>query len=56
MECNRFTEHAQSLLGGVKSDNLRRKGKFGNDWEWEINASEEGLNICYISIILIIFN
>ena len=31
MESNRLTEHAQSLLGGVKSENPRQKGKLGNE-------------------------
>ena len=31
MESNRLTEHAQSLLGGVKSENPRGKGKLGNE-------------------------
>ena len=31
MESNRITEHAQSLLGGVKRENPRGKGKLGNE-------------------------
>ena len=31
MESNRLTEQAQSLLGGVKSENPRGKGKLGNE-------------------------
>ena len=31
MESNRFTEHAQSQLGGVKKENPRGKGKLGNE-------------------------
>ena len=31
MESNRLTGHAQSLLGGVKSENPRGKGKLGNE-------------------------
>ena len=55
MGCNRFTEHGQSLLGGVKIENLRGKGKLGNDWGWEINAIvEEGLNNCYISLLCLV--
>ena len=31
MESNRLTEHAQSLLGGVKRENPKGKGKLGNE-------------------------
>ena len=31
MESNRLTQHAQSLLGGVKRENPRGKGKLGNE-------------------------
>ena len=31
MGSNRLTEHAQSLLGGVKRENPRGKGKLGNE-------------------------
>ena len=31
MKSNRLTEHAQSLLGGVKSENPRGNGKLGNE-------------------------
>ena len=31
MESNRLTEHAQSLLGGVKSEKPKGKGKLENE-------------------------
>ena len=31
MESNKLTEHVQSLLGGVKRENPRGKGKLGNE-------------------------
>ena len=31
MESNRLTEHVQSLLGGVKRENPKGKGKLGNE-------------------------
>ena len=31
MESNRLSEHAQSLLGGVKRENPMGKGKLGNE-------------------------
>ena len=31
MESNRLTEHAQSLLGCVKSEDPRGEGKLGNE-------------------------
>ena len=31
MESNRLTKHAQSLLGDVKSENPKGKGKLGNE-------------------------
>ena len=31
MESNRLTEHAQSLLGGVKSENPRGEGNLENE-------------------------